>query len=503
MYSKPDNNSVQSPEKKFTFFSLILLIFTSVFGFNNIPISFFLMGYAGIPWYILVAVLFFIPYSFIMAEYGAAFKNERGGIYSWLSRSVGPKYAFITTFMWAASYMVAMVNFSYNFWVVLSISIFGRDRTAELSLFGLNATHSMCILSVILITSFTFIATRGLKKIIRFASLGGISIMILNFIFLAGAIAVFSQRGFSLTDHITSIKSSFFTSPSGNYQSIFSVISFAVFAITAYGGMELVGGVVDQTENGEKTFPKAVTLSAIFVSLGYIFGIFFVGMFTSWREISLEKGITIANAPYTIMRNLGYELGIVFGAGEELSHAMGKGMSIYMGLSMVIALVGIFFTICYVPIKQLIEGTPAEIWPRNMGKIEDGIPKNAMWAQLGIVLFFVIGVSFHARDVSSFFMKLMLMIKVSIVFTYAMIAGAFPWFKRVEGLDRPFVIFKSTLAVNLGTFFVVFIAMFSNIVTIMIPISRGNYREAFWLILGPILFSTVALLLYKNSLKVK
>ena len=79
--------------------ALILMIFTSVFGFANMPRSFYLMGYAAIPWYIISAIVFFIPYAFIMAEYGSAFKKESGGMYSWMEKSVGSKYAFIGTFM--------------------------------------------------------------------------------------------------------------------------------------------------------------------------------------------------------------------------------------------------------------------------------------------------------------------------------------------------------------------------------------------------------------------
>ncbi|MBM6860983.1 amino acid permease, partial [Clostridium saudiense] len=36
---------------KLSLMALILMIFTSVFGFNNIPRAFYLMGYSAIPWY--------------------------------------------------------------------------------------------------------------------------------------------------------------------------------------------------------------------------------------------------------------------------------------------------------------------------------------------------------------------------------------------------------------------------------------------------------------------
>ncbi|MFT5873665.1 MAG: amino acid transporter [Clostridium sp.] len=81
--------------KKLTLVSLVLMIFTSVYGFNNMPRSFYIMGYAAIPWYILSGLAFFIPFAFMMAEFGTAFKNEKGGIYSWMSISVGPKFAFM------------------------------------------------------------------------------------------------------------------------------------------------------------------------------------------------------------------------------------------------------------------------------------------------------------------------------------------------------------------------------------------------------------------------
>ena len=88
------------------------------------------MGYSAIPWYIFGAIAFFIPYAFMMAEFGAAYKEEKGGIYSWMENSVGRKFAFIGTFMWFTSYIVWMVSVSSSIWVPLSNLIFGVDKTS-------------------------------------------------------------------------------------------------------------------------------------------------------------------------------------------------------------------------------------------------------------------------------------------------------------------------------------------------------------------------------------
>ncbi len=62
--------------KKMSLPGLILMIFTSVFGFANSPSAFYLMGYSAIPWYIFSALLFFIPFALMMAEMGSAYRKE-------------------------------------------------------------------------------------------------------------------------------------------------------------------------------------------------------------------------------------------------------------------------------------------------------------------------------------------------------------------------------------------------------------------------------------------
>ncbi|MDI3519853.1 MAG: hypothetical protein PWQ34_2000 [Caldanaerobacter sp.] len=163
--------------KKLALIPLILMIFTSVFGFTNIPRSFYLMGYGAIPWYLLSGITFFIPYAFMMAEYGSAFKEEKGGIYSWMEKSVNPKYAFIGTFMWYASYIIWMVNVSSSIWIPLSNAIFGKDTTSTWSLFGLKATQTLGLLGVIWVITVTYIASHGLKSISKVTSVGGTAVI--------------------------------------------------------------------------------------------------------------------------------------------------------------------------------------------------------------------------------------------------------------------------------------------------------------------------------------
>ena len=157
---------MESKEKsKLTLTALILMIFTSVYGFTNMPRTFYLMGYSGIIWYIMSAILFFIPYAFMMAEYGAAFRKEKGGIYSWMAKSVNPKFAFIVTFMWFSSNLIWMVSVSSSIWIPLSNVFFGKDTTSTWNIFGLTGPRAMAVLAIILLITITFISSKGLNKI--------------------------------------------------------------------------------------------------------------------------------------------------------------------------------------------------------------------------------------------------------------------------------------------------------------------------------------------------
>ena len=338
---------------KLTLIALILMIFTSVFGFANIPRAFFLMGYSAIPWYIFGAICFFIPYAFMMAEFGAAFKEEKGGIFAWMQKSVGRKFAFIGTFMWFASYIVWMVSVSSSIWVPLSNLIFGGDKTSTWSLFGLTSSQTLGILGAIFVILITFLSSKGMNSISKVASIGGIFVTSANVLLIVGSLIVFFANGFKAAQPLN--LSEFTHSPNPAYGSILAVLGFLVFAIFAYGGLEAVGGLVDQTENANKTFPKGIKISAIVIGVGYSLAILMVGLFTNWQEILSNPDVRMANVAYVVIKNLGVELGKVFGLSPHGIEVMGTWFARYIGLAMFLALLGAFFTLIYSPLKQLIE----------------------------------------------------------------------------------------------------------------------------------------------------
>jgi len=493
---------MSNEKKKLSLVALILMIFTSVYGFNNMPRSFYLMGYGAIPFYVISAIIFFVPFAFMIAEYGSAFKDEKGGIFSWMEKSVNTKYAFVATFMWYTSYVIWLVNISSGIMVPVSNAIFGQDTTGNWSLFGLNAPQTLGILGVVFILVVTFFSSKGLDKIKVVSTVGGIACMALNVLLIGGALIVWIGNGGKLLQHVPSM-SKIFVSPNPALLAPISVLGFLVYALFAFGGTEAVGGLVDQTENPEKNFGKGLTIAAFIIAVGYAIGIFCVGIFTNWDATLSSETVHKGNASYVIMNNLGFQLGKVFGLGHAGCVAFGNGIARFMGISILCSLAGAVFTLIYAPLKQLIEGAPEGLLPAYFCKMDDGMPKNAMKIQCAVVVVMDLLIGMGGDAMAQFFNVLVSMTNVAMTLPYLFISGAFIAFKRNQNIPKSFVVFKNDAATVIFTILVTATVAFANIFTIIEPAMNGDMQTTIWSIVGPVLFTAIALILHARYEKNK
>ncbi|MEG0686543.1 MAG: glutamate/gamma-aminobutyrate family transporter YjeM, partial [Erysipelotrichales bacterium] len=371
-----------STKGKLSLIALILMIFTSVYGFNNIPRAFFKMGYGSIPWYIIGGVLFFIPFAFMISELGSAFKEEKGGIYSWMEKSVGPTFALVGTLMWYASNCIWMVSVSNTMLVPLSNIIFGETN--------LPSTTYVSLFAIIWMFFVTFASIKGIDSIKKFASVGGVAVLLLNVVLIVGAIVVLVANGFETATPLN--LEALTSSPNPTFQpSIISFVAFMVYAIFAYGGVEVAGGLVDETENPGKNYPKGIILSALVITIGYAIAILCVGFFVNyesqWAQDIVAEKIHLGNVGYVMMSNLGTAIGNAFGMEASTGVAIGSFLARFTGLSMFLAYMGSFFAIIYSPIKQLIHGTPEKLWPGKLAHLDEkGMPRQAMIVQCTVVV---------------------------------------------------------------------------------------------------------------------
>ncbi|WP_083485590.1 glutamate/gamma-aminobutyrate family transporter YjeM [Loigolactobacillus rennini] len=487
---------MSATKKKMALGALVMMIFTSVFGFANAPVAYYLMGYGSIVFYLGAAILFFIPYALMMAEYGSSIKGENSGMYTWLEVSVGPRFAFIGTFMWFASYIIWMVSTSSKVWIPFTTTFAGSDQTQNLSFLSLNSTQTVGLLACLWMVIVTWVSIKGVKKIVKITSLGGLAVTSLNAVLLlVSGIILVANKG-----HLEQPFRHILHSPNPAYQSPIGLLGFAVFALFAYGGLEVLGSMVDDTKNPSKTFPKGIILSAIVITVGYAVGIFCWGISTNWDGVLSSHTTNLGNISYVMMSNLGFQLGDSIGLSHATAVTLGQWFARYTGLGMFLSYAGAFFTLIYSPIKTLVLGTPKEIWPKKFTHLNKaGMPNYAMWTECALVCAIILIASFGMSDPSAFYNILTLMANVSMTLPYLFLIYAFPKFKKTPNLDRPFVAYKShgfTLFVTIVVFVII---LGANIFTIFQPAIEGRgFQDTIWMIAGPIGFSILSILIYQR-----
>ena len=167
--------------KKLTWPVIALMDFVTVIGFDDIIYNFQNQGLAVVSDWILLLILFVVPYELIVGQLGATFSDDGGGLSSWLRHTSGDRMGYITAWCyWVVSlpYLVdvansTVVSFAWLFkghalsdkemsnWafalftaIIFVIFIFFQHRFANslqwLSIIGGGAMFIMTILFVIM-----------------------------------------------------------------------------------------------------------------------------------------------------------------------------------------------------------------------------------------------------------------------------------------------------------------------------------------------------------------
>ena len=124
------------------------------------------------------------------------------------------------------------------------------------------------------------------------------------------------------------------------------------------------------------------------------------------------------------------------------------------------------------------------------------MPKNAMRIQCGIVVVMDLLIAMGGDAMAQFFNVLVSMTNVAMTLPYVFIAGAFIAFKRNQNIKKSFVVFKNEKLTVIFTILVTATVAFANIFTIIEPAINGDIQTTVWSIVGPVLFTAIALILH-------
>lgn len=252
---------------------LVFLIVAAIDSIRNLPAAALFGG--ALPLFFLVAALIFlVPVALLSAEFSSRF-SEKGGIFHWVSHAFGPKigllaiwFQWINTMVWYPTILLFLSG---------TIAYLIDPLLAENRLF-------LVLSSLFLFWSLTLMNLQGLHlsaKINQIACILG-TLMPMALLILLASIWLFLKKGSMISFSFDQL---FF--PLKTKESWVSLVAI----MASFLGMELSGVHVQEIENPEKNFPKAMSISVLILLFSMLFGSLSIAVVIPADEIRLVDGI--------------------------------------------------------------------------------------------------------------------------------------------------------------------------------------------------------------------
>lgn len=499
-----DNEEVKNGKNyKIGFWSFVAMIFMTVYGLANGQQIYYQMGYASITYVIIGVVLFFIPYTFIVSEMSSAFSEEKGGIFSWMRKSVGTKFSTVGAFIWYISAIIWWFSIS-SISITFSNMIYGRDLSQNWHLFGLSNTATTTLIGIAWFLLIVFFCRKGVKSVSKLANISMLITIIMHILILGGGLLVFFLSGFKFQQHLDfNGVQSLFMGPNTSYNNPLAAVGFLVFAIFILGGMESSGGLVDKVKNPKRNVPRAMILSGIIIALLYIVIVIISGMAVSWSDAFDKPGVNLYNYSIYLVQAQFYNLGQYLGLSQSASAALGEWVNRLTTWIGFIAKLNLPL-ILYSPIKQMFEGMPEGMLPKFITKKnKHGFTGNALMIQASIIIIVMLAIGFGGDTANTIYNNLTFMVTIATSIPWAFIVYAYIKFKLNDNIKKEYEFFNKKWGVISASVTLVTI-IFATAFSIIEPFLQGDIQKGIWIVAGPILFGLIGYVLasvYEKRLK--
>ncbi|RHW52279.1 amino acid permease [Bombilactobacillus bombi] len=326
-------------KKQLRWFNIALVAFTTVWGLSNVVNNFANQGMVVVVSWILIMLLYFIPYTLMVGQLGATFKTDGGGVSSWIKELTNSKFAYLAAWTYwvvhvpylAQKPQIIMVGFSWLF-------------TGNGNFVNQAPVFLVQALSLVIFLIFLWLASRGLTTLSRIGSIAGVAMFSMSILFIIlGIAAPFMTKMTIQTAHMNQL-STYMPKFDFNY---FTTISMLVFAV---GGAEKISPYVNQTKNPSKEFPKGMITLAIMVAVSAILGSFSMGIIFNAHHIPSDL---MANGAYYAFQLLGqyFHVGNFFMWLFALANILASAAALAVSIDAPLQILLNDADSCYIPAK--------------------------------------------------------------------------------------------------------------------------------------------------------
>lgn len=274
-------------------FSLAMMNVIAVDSLRSLPIA-AQFGYALIFFYLLAALLFFIPTALVTAELATTWPNT-GGAYVWVRTAFGARWG------WFAIWLQWIYNVVW-YPTILSFVIAAFAYLIDPHLMQ----HKIYLLSTILIIWWlvTALSCLGLRVSSWLSSIGALVGTLIPMLFMIVLAIIWIKASHPLAIHF----SSHLLFPSLNN---FNNLAFLTTIIFGLMGLEMSAVHAGDVRNPQQDFPRALFWSANLILISLILGSLAIALIVPVNQLSILSGLTEAYVAFFSSYHLSFFIPII------------------------------------------------------------------------------------------------------------------------------------------------------------------------------------------------
>jgi amino acid transporter len=273
---------------KISLFTLVLLIVSGIDSIRTLPTTAY-FGSSLIFFFLLSAILFLIPISFISAEFSSRYPTQ-GGVFHWVRHAFGNRMGALTVWLQWINTMV--------WYPTMLLFIAG---TAAHLINPELASNKLFLLIATLVTfwGLTFLNLKGIQVSARINSFCGTigTLFPMTFLIILGICWVVKGNPVALSFSLSELAPSF---------NLIEHSGALVTIMASFLGMELAGVHVGDIQNPQKNFPKAIGLAVLLLMGTLMFGSLSVATVIPKHDIQFVDGVMQTFTTFFTVFNLSY-----------------------------------------------------------------------------------------------------------------------------------------------------------------------------------------------------
>ena len=367
--------------KRLTWQALTLMAFTTVWGFGNIVNGFANQGLHIVVSWILMFGLYFIPYTLMVGEMGATFRDSKGGVSSWIHSTCGAQIAFLAGWTYWVVHVPYLAQKPQAILIALGWAVW-QDGGVVKGMMPL-ILQSACL---IVFLFFLWFASRGVNSLKKIGAVAGMSMFVMSLLYVVLALAAPAITE-AHTETIVWSWDTFMPTFDFDY---FTTLAILVFAV---GGCEKLSPYVNNLEKPSRDFPRGMILMTIMVAVTALLGSIAMGLMFDTNNVPKDL---MMNGAYYCFQKLGdyYGVGSVF-------------LIVYAVANMLGQMAALAFSID-APIKMLLADVDHRFVPEVLSRVNaNGTPVNGYKLTALLVGVLIIVPAFGIGDMTSLFNWLM------------------------------------------------------------------------------------------------